>query len=704
MTAFSPRSVDSQNQELEILLDLARAFNTGNDQGLSPVSDRLGFALERLCVLAQCDGALLFLKDEGRGGALRVFATSEAGSEFRGLSLEANDGLAGLVVTNREPSIQNDYPNWERRSAIFARSSSGLAHRVCAAPVVWRESVLGVVSLFSRSGRDPFHNEHVALLMRFASSAALGMQDLRDRAFRQALIERGPSAIVATNTRGEITEFNAQATTVFGHLRSAVLGRKAELLYWSGENEAARIETMLRENGRVEMEVFGRTAKQEKIPLTIDAAVLIEGEDIVGSAIVVEDLRLNALRGRHQRLVDAIGELNRADRMTDLLDLISLHAADLLYADASCIFVKLGDLFAPTATLNLSEELVSELGSEPFLRHLAQVAERGEPSIGRSWQGPPSSQIPEDATRSIVLVPIKSENGAVAVLVAASKDIRHFESDRRLLEVLASQAAGAIARLQLTAEKEAALEQLLLGANAITVGNIATGFIHETKNLLGIVRLIANNLVYDIRRESSLDEKQKQDFVERLGSIEAEVARMNDLALRLERFAQYGLRPSKSEVYLNSIVRSTMELLASTLRSKSLKLDERYDAALDQPSHGQGHPLLLDATQIQQGIMNLVLNAVAASPPRGRIIVQTRCTSEHVEVHVTDYGEGIHDEHRRQLFTPFFTTKKEGTGLGLYITKQLIEKNHSGSIEIGSQGKGATFIIKLPRTEASDYR
>ncbi len=96
--------------------------------------------------------------------------------------------------------------------------------------------------------------------------------------------------------------------------------------------------------------------------------------------------------------------------------------------------------------------------------------------------------------------------------------------------------------------------------------------------------------------------------------------------------------------------------------------------------------------------MNLVLNAIHASPERGRLLVETRNHPQEVELRVTDYGRGVSDEVRRKMFDPFFTTRKDGTGLGLYISKLLVEENHGGRIEIESQPfKGSTFSVFFPK-------
>ena len=116
-----------------------------------------------------------------------------------------------------------------------------------------------------------------------------------------------------------------------------------------------------------------------------------------------------------------------------------------------------------------------------------------------------------------------------------------------------------------------------------------------------------------------------------------------------------------------------------------------------------------DAEQLKQVLINLFRNAVQAMPGGGRISVTTSIPDEGlrlhrppeaVEVRVRDTGPGIPEEHRENIFVPFFTTKEKGTGLGLAICQRLI-RHHGGSISILPRppGEGAEFVIRLPAVE-----
>jgi signal transduction histidine kinase len=99
-----------------------------------------------------------------------------------------------------------------------------------------------------------------------------------------------------------------------------------------------------------------------------------------------------------------------------------------------------------------------------------------------------------------------------------------------------------------------------------------------------------------------------------------------------------------------------------------------------------------------QVVLNILLNAIHAITPPGRIDVSTRVNESAVEIIFSDTGKGISEEHIRKIFDPFFTTKdaSKGTGLGLAVSYGIIKK-HGGDIEVTStEGKGTTFTVRLP--------
>jgi two-component system, NtrC family, sensor kinase len=183
------------------------------------------------------------------------------------------------------------------------------------------------------------------------------------------------------------------------------------------------------------------------------------------------------------------------------------------------------------------------------------------------------------------------------------------------------------------------------------------------------------------------------DVARRLTIIETQVARVIDIIARLLDVTRHASGDS-APVDLERLARDTADLVRPTLASARLTLDVRTAPSLP-PVQGR-------ADQLQQVILNLLTNAIDATPPGGRIEITThRLGAGELEIAVADTGRGISVEHRRHLFEPFFSTKEpgHGAGLGLFISDQIV-REHKGRIEIESEeGRGSTFHVFLPAVE-----
>jgi signal transduction histidine kinase len=128
-------------------------------------------------------------------------------------------------------------------------------------------------------------------------------------------------------------------------------------------------------------------------------------------------------------------------------------------------------------------------------------------------------------------------------------------------------------------------------------------------------------------------------------------------------------------------------------RCRDHNVEVVYEADKELPT------LQASADQIQQVFLNLVLNALEVMPYGGRLTVTTERTAEPegVRVSLSDSGPGIPPEAQKHLFEPFQTTKKEGLGLGLYVSRRIV-RHHGGELSVKSEpGEGSTFVIWLPK-------
>ena len=175
-----------------------------------------------------------------------------------------------------------------------------------------------------------------------------------------------------------------------------------------------------------------------------------------------------------------------------------------------------------------------------------------------------------------------------------------------------------------------------------------------------------------------------------LGVAKGEISRLDYI---ITQFLQ-AIRPVAPQLKiasLNDVVEKTLELLRPELENRSLTVRTKLARQLTSTP--------IDATQMQQVLMNLVKNAMHAMTKGGTLTLQTGEGGDGVWVSITDTGGGIPPEQINRIFEPFFTTRKRGTGLGLMIVQRIV-RAHGGRIELESHvGRGTTFRIWLPLHE-----
>ncbi len=214
------------------------------------------------------------------------------------------------------------------------------------------------------------------------------------------------------------------------------------------------------------------------------------------------------------------------------------------------------------------------------------------------------------------------------------------------------------------------------------LGQLTAGLAHELRNPLGTIKASAEMLNKQLSGENEVAR-------EVAGFISTEVDRTNSLVTRFLQFA----RP----VHL----RFDVEDLTRTLdRAIALAAREAPEIAIYKNYAPEIPPFPFDAELMERVFYNLVLNAAQATAPGGAVTVKTRANERTVETAVIDRGSGIDDKTMKDIFNPFFTTKKEGVGLGLAIVSKIVDE-HGGKIAVESEpGKGSIFCVSLPMDPA----
>jgi signal transduction histidine kinase len=226
--------------------------------------------------------------------------------------------------------------------------------------------------------------------------------------------------------------------------------------------------------------------------------------------------------------------------------------------------------------------------------------------------------------------------------------------------------------------------ELLRNERLATLGKMVARISHEIKNPLVTIGGFAGQL----GRMEGLPEDARR----KLTLIYQEVQRLEKFLSDMSTFTR-GAPPQKTQGDLTALIREVAELMDSSFKEQSVVFH------LHTPS--QIPTLAFDPGQIRQVLINLFKNALEAMPEGGELSVSVEVQNDFLVVAITDTGSGITPEDLQNLFTPFFTTKQGGTGLGLTIVRGLISQ-HQGDINIASEvGRGTISTIRLPMVSAS---
>ncbi|MFO1477750.1 MAG: ATP-binding protein [Verrucomicrobiota bacterium] len=225
-----------------------------------------------------------------------------------------------------------------------------------------------------------------------------------------------------------------------------------------------------------------------------------------------------------------------------------------------------------------------------------------------------------------------------------------------------------------------------------SLGTLSASMAHEIKNALVPIKTFVDLLL------------EKDGDVELAETVRREMRRVNTIVTNMLRFAAPA-KPSRVPVAIHELLDHSLRMAQHRAEGKLISFQRQFEASPD-VFHGDDH-------QLQQAVLNLLLNAVEAMGSEGTLTVATDLQGSEaahalregggtpgavLRLRITDTGTGIAPEILNSIFEPFFTTKREGTGLGLSVTRRIIE-DHAGRLEVQSTpGKGTTFTVLLPMT------
>jgi signal transduction histidine kinase len=288
-----------------------------------------------------------------------------------------------------------------------------------------------------------------------------------------------------------------------------------------------------------------------------------------------------------------------------------------------------------------------------------------------------------EAEASIPLISKGQLIGMINLSHKFNKDIYSHE-DIELLTTLAYQTSIAIENARLYEDLKKSKSYMRRTDRLASLGTLTAGLAHEIRNPLVAIKTFTQLLPERID-----DEEFRNHF---LNIASSEVDRISSLITELLDFA----RPSDPKLEfedINNILDGMILLVSTETKKKQINIIKNYTSSLP--------PIEIDREQIKQVFLNILLNSIEATPGRGEITVKTRSFAKpggepYIQIEFTDTGHGIPADHLEDIFTPFFTTKDKGSGLGLSISHQIVQ-DHRGYIDVESElNKGTSFFINLP--------
>jgi two-component system sensor histidine kinase HydH len=263
--------------------------------------------------------------------------------------------------------------------------------------------------------------------------------------------------------------------------------------------------------------------------------------------------------------------------------------------------------------------------------------------------------------------------------------------NKKILEVNTSfltgelgEITGVVAEIRDVTEIKNLNEEIARNKRLTALGKLSAGIAHEIRNPLSSIRGLAQ-FVYN---SFSKTDERKED----LNTIIQEVDRLNKLVVQVLDYAKVK-ELNLTYFSINNLVSKMVELFKQEIKNKQIRFYLKLSPDISE--------IQADEDQIRQILMNIIINAIQAISEKGEIKIKTeKCLikgSSGLKLTIEDNGVGIPEKDLNQIFDPFFSTKEQGSGLGLSIVYKLVE-GHQGEIKVESkEGEGTKFIIYLPQ-------
>lgn len=529
------------------------------------------------------------------------------------------------------------------------------------------------LSKFPERQRQDCHSEEAEVLRQRISRLERELAKAQDFRHQQELpgertwqiVDSALHAVVLVDRQGTICQINTQAEKLFGYDASEVMGQKVEQLIPEpsrGRHPLQREEYFAQPTVRpmgAGRDLYGRRKDGSEVPVEIGLSPVSTEHGLMVICSVLDISLRKRAEDRFRLVVES-----------------SPNAIVMVNCVGEIVLVNLqAERMFGYARSELVKQLIEKLLPDPyqvthpvdrrhfFLNPVARPMGRGRELRGRRKDG---TEFPVE----VGLTPIESEEGTY-VLSSIVDITERVQAEKRW-------------RLHLT--------ELAHAARLSAVGEMFSELAHEINQPLGATANFTRACVRMLRSGEDVRSDQLREWLEKAA---AQAVRATDIVQRIGAFVRRG-GPVQANLDINEVIEHVLALPVFDIWSGGTVQRVTPDMRLAKNLPG----VLADQVQIEQVLLNLVRNSMDAMSniphDERRIIIETVQEGRFVRISVEDNGTGITPDALTQVFTPFFTTKTNGMGLGLSISKSIVEA-HSGTLTVErSSNRGASFSFTLP--------
>jgi two-component system sensor kinase FixL len=482
-----------------------------------------------------------------------------------------------------------------------------------------------------------------------------------------AILEHAVDAIITMDERGIVLSVNPDTSTLFGYRDDEVVGQNINMLMpapYQSEHDGY-LDNYLRTGERqiigIGREVVGRRKDGTTFPMHLAVSETTVEEIRFFTGVVRDISDLKEKQARLEAILDnAVDAIITIDHK-GIVESVNPATQRVFGYDPTEI---VGNNVKMLMPFPYSDE------HDGYLANYHRTGERKIIGIGREVVG----RRKDGTTFPMHLAVSEIKIGHRTLFTGIVRDITDLKEAERRMALMNQELEQRIKKR--TAQLEEAQSRLVEKERLATLGQVSGGIAHEIRNPLNTVKTSAYFL---LNAKDPKPEKTK----EHLERIDRQVALIDNVVTALSDVAKL---PQPNLIPLS--VRACVQQ-AATVTSFPDNIRVAFDIADDIPN------ALADENQILIAFRNLFRNAREAMPDGGEISIVSRADGGQVRIAVTDTGTGITREHIERVMEPLFSTKAYGIGLGLAITKTIVEKNRGELAVVSELGTGSTFTVTL---------